>query len=72
MPDDSYTREPDLSTGTVVFALLLNKSAIGMYTSYKKAEEAWEVFEREHPSATRLYQIKPFRLDGPAMIYSPY
>ena len=39
--------EPDLSTGTVVFALLLNKSAIGIYTTHEAAEEAWELFQNQ-------------------------
>jgi hypothetical protein len=45
MPDDSEVikvdlrkvyEEPDFSTGTIVFALLCNKSAIGIYTSEQK------------------------------------
>lgn len=71
MTSDPY-KEPDFSTGTVVFALLLNKSAIGIYTSSEKAYEAWDAFKREQPSASRDYQIKRFKLDGPAMIYLPY
>jgi hypothetical protein len=65
-------REPDLTTGIIVFALLLDKSAIGVYTSHEKAEEAWAAFVNEQHPANRLYQIKPFRLDGPALIYQPY
>ena len=38
--------EPDLSTGTVVFALLLNKSAIGIYTTHQAAKEAWTFFNK--------------------------
>jgi hypothetical protein len=64
--------ESDFNTGIVVFALMLNKSAIGIYTSHERAEAAWKVFLAEHPSATRYYQIKPFKLDGPAMFYQPY
>jgi hypothetical protein len=64
--------EPDFSEGVVVFTLLLDKSAIGVYTSHAKAEEAWDEFVKEERPANRLYQIKPFRLDGPAMIYQPY
>ena len=64
--------EPDLSTGVVAFALLLDKSAIGIYTSHEKAEEAWKHFLNEVRPQNRLYQIKPFKLDGPAMIYQPY
>jgi len=64
--------EPDLSTGTLVYALLLDKSAIGIYTSEAKAEETWEAFLSKENPVNRLYQIKPFRLDGPAMIYLPY
>jgi hypothetical protein len=64
--------EPDFSEGIVVFALLLDKSAIGVYTSQAKAEQAWDEFVNEERPANRLYQIKPFRLDGPAMIYQPY
>jgi hypothetical protein len=64
--------EPNFSEGIVVFALLLDKSAIGVYTSYEKAEEAWDEFVKEERPANKLFQIKPFRLDGPAMIYQPY
>ena len=64
--------EPDFSTGTIVFALLCNKSAIGIYTTYEKAEEAQEIFKQAKGLASHLYQIKPFKLDGPAMIYLPY
>lgn len=64
--------EPDFTEGIVVYALLLDKSAIGVYTSHTKAEEAWDEFVKEERPANRLYQIKPFRLDGPAMIYQPY
>jgi hypothetical protein len=64
--------EPDLSTGTVVFALLLNKSAIGIYTTYEKAEEARDLFQKKQRPENKLYQIKPFKLDGPALIYLPY
>ncbi len=63
---------PDFSTGTVLFALLLNKSAIGVYTSYQKAEEALEIFLRDAKPVSREFAIKPFKLDGPAMIYQPY
>jgi len=51
------------------FALLLDKSALGIYTSYAKAEEAWDGFLSEQRPANRLCHIKPFKLDGPAMIY---
>lgn len=70
--------EPDFSTGTTVFALLCNKSAIGIYTSYEKAEEACEVYKNGENGGVvsvlgrHLYQIKPFKLDGPAMAYLPY
>jgi hypothetical protein len=71
--------EPDFSTGTIVFALLCNKSAIGIYTSHERAEEAREIYKRAKDGigfasvlATHLYQIKPFKLDGPAMAYLPY
>jgi len=63
--------EPDFSDGTAVFALLLNKSAIGIYTSHEKAEDAWDAFKRENEAAGP-FAIKPFKLDGPAMIYWPY
>jgi hypothetical protein len=72
MTSDPNSKEPDFSTGTVVFALLLNKSAIGIYTSYEKAAIAWDVFKREEPSGSWNYQIKPFELDGPARVYLPY
>lgn len=70
--------EPDFSTGTIVFALLCNKSAIGIYTSSERAEEACEAYKQERSGgsvavlASHLYQIKPFKLDGPAMAYLPY
>jgi len=67
-----HSAEPDFSTGVVVFALLLDKSAIGIYTSHEKAEEAWKDFVNKVRPQNRLYQIKPFKLDGPAMIYQPY
>jgi hypothetical protein len=70
--------EPDFSNGTTVFALLCNKSAIGIYTSYEKAEEACVLYKKSPPAglpdviAGHLYQIKPFKLDGSAMSYPPY
>lgn len=70
---DIYPPEPDFSNGTIVFALLCNKSAIGIYTSHEKAEEACATYkEGSSLLASHLYQIKPFKLDGPAMIYIPY
>jgi hypothetical protein len=72
MTSDRHSKEPDFSTGTMVFALLLNKSAIGIYTSYAKAAIAWDVFKQQEPSASWDYQIKPFKLDGPARVYLPY
>jgi hypothetical protein len=63
---------PEESSPETVFALLLNKSAIGIYTSYEKAEAAWDVFKREETSGSWNYQIKPFELDGPARVYLPY
>jgi len=65
-------QEPDFTAGIVVFALLLDKSALGIYTSYGKAEEAWDGFRSEQRPANRLYHSKPFKLDGPAMIYPEY
>jgi hypothetical protein len=62
--------EPNLSTGTVVFALLCNKSALGVYTSQAKAEAARDAFARSYPD--NLYEIKPFKPDGPPMFYTPY
>jgi len=62
-------QEPDFTAGIVVFALLLDHSALGIYTSYAKAEEAWDGFLSEQRPANRLCHIKPFKLDGPAMIY---
>jgi len=64
-------REPDFTTGTVLFALLLNKSAIGVYSSHEEAEAAWNAFHDQNPAAG-AFAIKPFKLDGPAMIYRPY
>jgi hypothetical protein len=58
-------------SGKVVFALLLNKSAIGIYSDNEKAEAAWDVFQEKYPKA-RGFAIKPFTLDGPPMIYQPY
>ncbi len=43
--------EPDFTDGIVVYALLLDKSAIGIYTGYAKAEEAWDMFLKEHQPA---------------------
>jgi hypothetical protein len=62
----------DLSSGAVVFALLLNKSAIGIYTSHEKAEEAWNAFQEQQNPANRSVAIKPFTLNEPAMICEPY
>ena len=63
-------KEADLS-GNVVFALLLNKSAIGIYSSHAKAVAAWNAFH-DLNSAAGPFAIKPFTLNGPAMIYAPY
>jgi hypothetical protein len=49
-------QEPDFTDGIVVYALLLDRSAIGIYTSFAKAEEAWGVFLKEQRPANRLYQ----------------
>jgi hypothetical protein len=67
----SRKKEPDLSSGDAVFALLLNKSAIGIYSSQEKAEAAWSAFQDQNPRAGP-FDIKPFTLDGPAMIFAPY
>jgi hypothetical protein len=64
--------EPDFSTGTIIFVLALNKSAIGVYTSHRAAENAMKAFVRDVNPAGRDFTIKPFKLDGPAMIYQPY
>jgi hypothetical protein len=40
-------REPDFTDRIVIYALLLDKLAIGVYTSHAKAEEAWDVFLSE-------------------------
>ena len=64
--------EPDFSKGTAVFALLCNKSAIGIYTTQEKAEQACENYKNARGLPSHLYQIKPFVLDGPAMAYLPY
>ena len=68
----SRKKEPSLSSGAAVFALLLDKSAIGIYTSREKAERAWRAFEERQNPANTCYAIKPFTLDGPAMIFQPY
>ncbi len=51
--------------GIVVYALLLDKSALGIYMSYTKAEQAWDVFLNEQRPASRLYQFRPFELITP-------
>ena len=42
---------PDLSSGVVVFALLLNKSAIGIYSSHANAMAARHAFQDQNPAA---------------------
>ena len=70
MPNPPSGEGPDFSTGTVVFALLCNKSVPGIYTSDARAEAARGAFARSYPDSypDRLYEIKPFKLDGPAML----
>ena len=51
---------------TILFA------AVGENPNVSPAAEAWDEFMNEQRPANRLYQIKPFSLDGPAMIYQPY
>ena len=64
--------EPNRGDETAVFALLLDKSAIGIYTSYERAEHAWETFRELHKPVNTSFAIKTFTLDGPALIYQPY
>jgi len=66
----SQTKQTDILK-RVVYALLLNKSAIGIYSNYEKAEAAWDAFQDKYPNA-RGFAIKPFTLDGPPMIFQPY
>jgi len=59
-------------TSQTVFVLLLDKSAIGVYTTYEKAGEASAIFLAEQSPANENFEIKPFQLDGLARIFKPY